>query len=724
MDLWGPLHLVLQSIQALQADSSQSFPDSEIARKARMPLANVRNCLIVLHENEFISLAMLTDGLSASLEAKGRTALTYPTNVPLMVWTAVKVMPKGLRHSRPATPTSSWTWCPARRNQSGLPESISDWKNRIEERDFRKTFQVGVIYGPSGCGKTSLVKAGLIPNLTDDLVVDVDVNSGEAETLLLENLRRTCEGLAEVELAQALSLLSQGTGLPEGKTNILIVIDQFEQFLHANRSNHGDKLVASLKNCDGTRVQALILVRDDFWMALTRFMAELGVEMRQDVNCAAIDLFGKRHAERVLTSLAALGALPDDTEELTDEQKKFLADAVTELAREEDDERVSPVRLSLFAQMLGEKEWSPSTLISVGGAEGVGVTFLADTFDSERGKRRYNIHQGDVRATSCILKALLPDLVTGIKGGMRSEDDLLKMSECEGDVVRFRRLIRILDSDTRLITPTQSKEESGIMPDSGNETVRSYQLTHDYLVPSIRRWLAMKQVETRRGRAELLLSDRLRLWTTKSENRFLPSVWEWARIRLLTNKKEWTHPQQRMMQTAGHVHLMRGLAIILALGATSIVALNTYRSFRATYLVEEIQTAGFGDLPRLIENLRGFRWWADGRLRRVLKESALDSDKYLHASLALLPVDDAQGTFIFGRLLAASPQQLIVARDFIHSRCEQAMHRMSPKLRDVLYDSQANAQKRLRAAGVLALFDSTGSDVNWPRCPNSSPIVW
>ena len=37
---------------------------------------------------------------------------------------------------------------------------------------------------------------------------------------------------------------------------------------------------------------------------------------------------------------------------------------------------------------------------------------------------------------------------------------------------------------------------------------RYYQLTHDYLVHSLRDWLTRKQRETRRGRAELRLAER------------------------------------------------------------------------------------------------------------------------------------------------------------------------------------------------------------------------
>ena len=89
----------------------------------------------------------------------------------------------------------------------------------------------------------------------------------------------------------------------------------------------------------------------------------------------------------------------------------------------------------------------------------------------------------------------------------------------------FQALVRILDEKTHLITPTDPEglgaEEGGVKEPSVG---RFYQLTHDYLVPSIREWLTRKQRETRRGRAELRLADRSAIWAAKPENRHLPSV--------------------------------------------------------------------------------------------------------------------------------------------------------------------------------------------------------
>ena len=78
---------------------------------------------------------------------------------------------------------------------------------------------------------------------------------------------------------------------------------------------------------------------------------------------------------------------------------------------------------------------------------------------------------------------------------------------------------------------------------------------HPDVEASLREWLNRKQRESPRGRAELRLAERSALWNAKPENRFLPSVSEWVRIRSLTKAKDWTAPQARMMRRAGTVHL-------------------------------------------------------------------------------------------------------------------------------------------------------------------------
>ena len=87
---------------------------------------------------------------------------------------------------------------------------------------------------------------------------------------------------------------------------------------------------------------------------------------------------------------------------------------------------------------------------------------------------------------------------------------------------------------------------------------RYYQLTHDYLVHSLRDWLTRKQRETRRGRAELRLAERSASWNAKPENRHLPSALEWANIRLLTKKAGLDRPPKADDEACGSSPRLEG----------------------------------------------------------------------------------------------------------------------------------------------------------------------
>src|SRR4029077_15132910 len=138
-----------------------------------------------------------------------------------------------------------------------------------------------------------------------------------------------------------------------------------------------------------------------------------------------------------------------------------------------------------------------------------------------------------------------------IKGHMRSYAELLEASGYGSRPKDFDDLIRILDSEIRLITPTDPEGKDDANTSTVPAGAKYYQLTHDYLVHSLRDWLTRKQKETRRGRAELRLTELSAVWNAKPENRHLPSALEWANIRVRTNKKDWTEPQRRMMRRAG-----------------------------------------------------------------------------------------------------------------------------------------------------------------------------
>jgi serine/threonine protein kinase/tetratricopeptide (TPR) repeat protein len=482
----------------------------------------------------------------------------------------IKIVPKGLRSFDAHDADFFLELLPGPRDREGLPDSLRFWKTNIEETDPDNTFSVGLIYGPSGCGKSSLVKAGLLPRLSEHVIsIYIEATPEETETRLLHGLRKRCAALDDnLSLKETMAALRRGQGIPFGR-KVLIVLDQFEQWLHARKEEENSNLVQALRQCDGERVQCIIMVRDDFWLAVTRFMGELEVDLLQGRNTALADLFGLPHAEKVLAAFGrAFGTLPDRIGETTKEQREFLKQAVAGLAEEG---KVICVRLALFAEMMKGKSWTPATLKEVGGAKGVGITFLEETFSSHAAHPKHRLHQKAARA---VLKDLLPDSGADIKGKMRSYTELLEASGYGNRPQDFDDLIRILDSEIRLITPTDPEGKEADR-DSVTQTLagqKYFQLTHDYLVHSLRDWLTRKQKETRRGRAELKLFDMSVTWTSRPENRFLPSLMEWFSIRALTDSKHWTESQQEMMRKAVRVQGTRwgGLLLTLLTIAVSI----------------------------------------------------------------------------------------------------------------------------------------------------------
>ncbi len=538
----------------------------------------------------------------------------------------IKIVPRGLRSFDEHDADFFLELLPGPRDRDGLPESIQFWKRRIEQIETDRTFNVGLIYGPSGCGKSSLVKAGLLPRLGKHVsAVYIEATPQETEARLFSGLRKVAPELPRgLGLVDSLVKLRKGRVLPP-EHKVLLVLDQFEQWLHARRGEENLELVAALRQCDGEHLQAVVMVRDDFWMAATRFMRDLEIRLVEGENSSAVDLFDSDHARKVLVAFGrAFGKLPEKASAQLKDQKEFLKEAVNGLAEEG---KVISVRLALFAEMMKSKAWAPSTLKEVGGAKGVGATFLEETFSARAAPPEHRLHE---RAAQAVLKALLPETGTDIKGQMRSRQELLEASGYANRTGDFDDLIHILDPELRLITPTDpegsSSDSLATLP-SG----QYYQLAHDYLVHSLRDWLTRKQRETRVGRAELHLAERAALWQAKSENRHLPSSWEYLTAVWLVPVKNRTPSQQTMLRKAGRIHAGRwgsALAVLLLIGFVigKVVATERQRSLR-----QQLDTALVA-----VQNNRGLAVpFALRDLERLPPESVIPELKarYAHAEL-------------------------------------------------------------------------------------------
>ena len=316
---------------------------------------------------------------------------------------------------------------------------------------------MGLIYGPSRLRQVVAGEGGLLPRLSDDVIaVYVEATAEETETRLLNGLRKRCPALPDnLGLKETLAALRRGQGIPAGK-KVVIVLDQFEQWLHAKKEEQNTELVQALRQCDGGRVQCIVMVRDDFWLAAAGFCGTGDSTRRRAEHVRWSISSTSTTPERCWRRLGGPSAnFPKSTGETSKEQKEFLNQAVSGLAQEGKviSRPAGPVCRDDEGQGV-----DAATLKEVGGTEGVGVTFLEETFSAATAPPEHRYHQKAARA---VLKALLPESGTDIKGHMRSYAELLEASGYASRPKDFDDLIRILDGEIRLITPTDPEGKEG-----------------------------------------------------------------------------------------------------------------------------------------------------------------------------------------------------------------------------------------------------------------------
>ena len=175
--------------------------------------------------------------------------------------------------------------------------------------------------------------------------------------------------------------------------------------------------------------------------------------------------------------------------------------------------KVICVRLALFAEMMKGKPWTPATLKEVGGTKALASHSLkrrsmppAAPRTSAAPKSGPGRPQGPVARIRHRHQG--PHAVTA---------ELLEASGYANRPKDFDDLIRILDGEIRLITPTdpEGKEEAEIPPGPVGWEILP---THPRLSRPLLARLADPQAkETRRGRAELRLAERAAVWKQAGE---------------------------------------------------------------------------------------------------------------------------------------------------------------------------------------------------------------
>jgi len=161
----------------------------------------------------------------------------------------------------------------------GREDLIEKLVGRLAESDPYARFLA--VVGPSGCGKSSLVKAGLIPALRRGalagsdcwFIVEMEPGTQPVDALEIALTRVAADNRvnirAELECDELGLLRLAGLILPPDNSQLLICIDQFEEFFslvqaEALRGQFLDLLTAAVSD-PNSRVRVLVTLRADYY---------------------------------------------------------------------------------------------------------------------------------------------------------------------------------------------------------------------------------------------------------------------------------------------------------------------------------------------------------------------------------------------------------------------------------------------------------------------------
>ena len=623
-----------------------------------------------------LSLRSREPSFAAAPSANSETAAvpsstTKSTSTRSLDLETIAVVPHGLRPFDSGDADFFKYLLPGARDRDGIPDSISFWVSRILSRNPVEAFRVGVLLGPSGSGKSSLMRAGVLPVVGDQVTtIFVEAKPDQLEDNLLKQIRREMPKVANANSLRECLIQSRQNGNERRGNKLLLVIDQFEQWLNYHRDGQSTELHESLRQCDGANVQVILLVRDDFMLGISSFMDQIEELLLQNQNFATVEPFGLTHARNVLAAFGrAYGTLNDP---LTSDQAAFLKEATSGL---EQIGRLEPVQIALLSEMIKNKPWTPATLKELGGIQGLGVSFLEERL---AGASAHPLLRSQLPVVRRILTELLPADDTIIKPPACAQSLLLERLEGIASEETLRKLLSLIDTEVRLITPTSNASMNSSTSSGSSVSDPAYQLTHDYLVPTTRKWLASLNVGTRSGRARQQLREVSSAWNAKPTTKRLPSLTEWANIRWFTSPSEWTSAERRMMQAARRrLMLFSGVAtagLVALLGLSYFVYFDIHSRFLATRLVE----ADTSEVVAVLNEIEPLRHWVLPKLASV--ESKINASekkdvdpqielrKQLHIGLAMLDLKPERTSSVLEKLDTIDDRNLPSVISFLRSR--------------------------------------------------------
>lgn len=454
-------------------------------------------------------------------------------------------------------------------------------------------YPLNVLYAPSGSGKTSLICAGLMPQLRRQGYTPVycrvyDDPAGEIRRAALEAV-----GAPASDFPAAMPLQEL---LPEiaarHEQRLVIFVDQFEEIFirhdHEARDRFASSLAAILTEGKG-RVRFVLSLREDFLARLSDFRERIP------------NIFHNEFRLAPLTDAESRASIVEPAQLLGLEVEPGLVDRlIADLSRE----GVDPPQLQIVCDTLydalehGEKQITLKSYLALGETRKILGNYL------ERVLREFPPPERDAA------RELLKSLVTSEK--TKTVAQIADLARAAGRPEEEASKILSDLSNRRLIRRVQRDEGYW------------YELTHEYLVEEISRWLSEKEMQLKKLRE--LLEQAIR------NHRNLGILMPAAQLRLVQAQEDdlnLSKEERQFLRESAQALTTRRRNIVIATAAALVVLMIGGIVWRYIYLASHVYIKSedkefieydYGrKQPHRLENIRVYSgspasWWLDKRL--------------------------------------------------------------------------------------------------------------
>ncbi|MFM7925558.1 MAG: hypothetical protein ACKPJJ_35490, partial [Planctomycetaceae bacterium] len=203
------------------------------------------------------------------------------------------------------------------------------------------------------------------------------------------------------DTGEELPTLLRNIRLAPGR-KVLIVIDHFEHWLLSRKNVADTTLTLALKQCDGQKLQTLLVIDDRAMQAAARLMAALEIPLTQNLNYATFDQLDVSAATAALTAFGkSTGRLPPNGQ-LTAAQRQFIEQGLLAIQQ---GLFVPQWQLALLMQFSRHLNWHPDSLTSLKPGAELVHQLLDQTF--RKIQQRFPDPAASIAAQR-LLEALLP----------------------------------------------------------------------------------------------------------------------------------------------------------------------------------------------------------------------------------------------------------------------------------------------------------------------------